>query len=121
MGEYIAAQALDDLPTHPARIVVGDVVTDAAQSEQHHHADRYLPQDRGVLIDECTAHERLHQVRQCPLRGGEQNHAEYADQEYADVRPRVAQKAPIYRPGAIIGFRKTHARGRDCAQGEPPS
>ena len=43
--EQIVAQAFDDLPSHPARKIVGDVVAHAAQREQQHHPGWHLPKD----------------------------------------------------------------------------
>jgi hypothetical protein len=64
MLEQIATQALDDLPPYPAGKVIGDVVAHAPHREQHHHAERYLPNDVGILQNKRALHETLHEVRQ---------------------------------------------------------
>ena len=43
--KHVAPQSLDHLAAHPARIIVGDEVADAAQREQHDDRDRHLPKN----------------------------------------------------------------------------
>ena len=115
--EHVASQALDHLAAHPTRIEVGDEVAEAAQREQHDDRDRHLPQNLRIPFDEGPAHELLDHVRQPDIGRGEQDHSEYADQEYPDIGPRVAQQPPINRPGIVIEFRDARARGGNRAQG----
>jgi hypothetical protein len=88
----IASQALDDLPSYPAWIVIADVIAQAAQREEDHDADRHGPLDPRVLIDERALQEGLDQVDEPRLRRREQDHAQHADHEGAGIGLRVTQQ-----------------------------
>ncbi|MFN9944842.1 MAG: hypothetical protein ACK56I_35790, partial [bacterium] len=44
-------------------------------------------------LDERAAEEALHQHGQRSVGGGEERHAEYPDEEHAEMGPRVAEQA----------------------------
>ena len=121
VGEDIASQTLDDLPPDPARIVIADVIAEAAQREQDHDADRHDPLDPRVLVDERALQEGLDQVDQPRLRRRKQDHAEHADHEGAGIRLGVTQQPQVDRPviAVRLGVRVDH--GGDRAQGDESS
>src|ERR1700733_6009888 len=117
MGEDVASQTLDDLPPDPARIVIADVIAQAAQREQDHDADRHQPLDPRVLIDERALQEGLDQVDQPRLRRRKQDHAEHADHEGPDIRLGIAQQPQVDRPVITVRLGVWVDHGGDRAQG----
>ncbi len=112
--EHIVPQALDDLPSDPARVVALHIVADAAQGEQHHDPDGHLPQDGRIFHQECAMQEFLDQVRERRVGRCEQPRAQHADQEHPEIGSCVLQQPPVDRPGIAGRFR---ARAGGGAQG----
>src|SRR5882757_10152292 len=114
MRKHVVPQALHDLSPDPARIVVCNVVADAAQGEQHDNAQRHLPQHLGIFLNEGAVQKISHQHDQRGIGRGEQYCPEHADEKHTGIGLGVLEQTAIDQPR--IGL-KVYARTRRSAQG----